>query len=135
MFHLMVALAGLMVLILLFGLFQWLRKNLGRTDDKVSRVFLWVLVFSVILPQLANQAGWVVAEVGRQPWVVYGLLRTSDAVSKVITPGQVWFSLILFSGIYALLFCLFIFLLDHKIRKGPEDAADSLIAGKRSGGS
>jgi cytochrome d ubiquinol oxidase subunit I len=55
---------------------------------------------------------------------VYGLLRTSDAFSRNVTAGQIWFSLILFSVIYTLLFALFIFLLDQKIKHGPEDAAD-----------
>jgi cytochrome d ubiquinol oxidase subunit I len=72
------------------------------------------------LPQLANQAGWFAAEMGRQPWVVYGLLRTSDALSKTVTAEQVWFSLILFALIYLLLFLLFLYLLNKKIQHGPD---------------
>ena len=62
---------------------------------------------------------------GRQPWVVYGLLRTSDALSKVVTANQVLFSLILFFAVYALLLFLFLYLLNKKIQKGPSD--DDLI--------
>ena len=79
-------------------------------------VFAW----SVLLPQIANQVGWYTAETGRQPWVVYGLLRTSDALSQAVTANQVVFSLILFTLLYTLLFALFIFLLNRKIQHGPE---------------
>jgi cytochrome d ubiquinol oxidase subunit I len=82
---------------------------------------LWVFVFTALLPQIANQVGWFAAEMGRQPWVVYGLLRTSDALSKVVTANQVLFSLILFFCIYSLLFFLFVYLLNKKIQYGPED--------------
>jgi cytochrome d ubiquinol oxidase subunit I len=87
--------------------------------------FLYVLVFSVLLPQAANQLGWISAEVGRQPWIVYGLLRTSDALSKVVEANQIWFSLILFIIIYILLFILFIFLLNEKIKHGPDQTDDT----------
>ena len=80
-----------------------------------------VFSFSVILPQLANQLGWFSAEMGRQPWVVYGLLRTSDALSKAVKANQVIFSLVLFTFIYSLLFALFIYLLNKKIQHGFED--------------
>ena len=79
------------------------------------------MVAAVLLPQIANQAGWFAAEMGRQPWVVYGLLRTSDALSKVVTANQVVFSLVLFTLIYILLFTLFVYLLNKKIKHGPED--------------
>ena len=81
----------------------------------------WAFVLAVLLPQIANQVGWFAAEMGRQPWVVYGLLRTSDALSKVVTANQVLFSLIMFTLIYALLFALFIYLLNKKIKHGPYD--------------
>jgi cytochrome d ubiquinol oxidase subunit I len=73
----------------------------------------------VILPQIANQAGWFAAEMGRQPWVVYGLLRTSDALSKSVTANQVLFSLILFFFVYTILLILFLYLLNKKIKHGP----------------
>lgn len=80
-----------------------------------------VFVPAVLLPQIANQMGWYSAEVGRQPWVVYGLLRTSDALSKSVSAEQVLFSLILFTLVYALLFVLFVYLLNKKIQHGPEE--------------
>jgi len=80
-----------------------------------------VFVLSVLLPQMGNQAGWFAAEMGRQPWVVYGLLRTSDALSKSVTANQVLFSLIMFMVVYLLLFILFLYLLNKKIQHGPVD--------------
>ncbi len=77
-----------------------------------------------MLPQIANECGWFTAEMGRQPWVVYGLLRTSDALSKTVTANQVVFSLIMFALVYALLLVLFLFLLNRKIQHGPETTID-----------
>lgn len=113
-YHLMVAIGMLLIAISWYGILLW-RK--GKLLDQ--RWFLVVLVFSVILPQLANQFGWFSAEMGRQPWVVYGLLRTSGALSASVTANQIVFSLILFTAIYALLFVLFIYLLNKKIKHGP----------------
>ena len=82
--------------------------------------------FCIILPQIANQIGWFTAEMGRQPWVVYNHLRTSDALSQTVSANQVLFSLILFFCIYLLLFVLFVYMLNKKIKIGPkeEDAGD-----------
>ena len=80
---------------------------------------LWLFVPAVLLPQIANQVGWFAAEMGRQPWVVYGLLRTSDALSKSVGANQVLFSLIMFVLIYSLLLMLFLYLLNKKIKHGP----------------
>jgi cytochrome d ubiquinol oxidase subunit I len=88
-----------------------------------------MLVFSVLGPQLANQLGWFSAEVGRQPWIVYGLLRTSEGLSKVVTANMVVTSLILFTLVYALLFAVFVYLLNDKIQHGP-DTADLTPTGK-----
>ena len=81
-----------------------------------------IFSYSVLLPQLGNQMGWFSAEMGRQPWVVYGLLRTSDALSKAVRADQVLFSLILFTTVYVLLFALFIYLLNKKIKHGFSEA-------------
>lgn len=89
------------------------------------RWLLWLFVGSVVLPQIANQAGWFTAEMGRQPWVVYHLLRTSDALSKVVVAQQVLGSIIMFALIYILLFSLFIYLLNRKIQHGPEMTVES----------
>jgi cytochrome d ubiquinol oxidase subunit I len=84
-----------------------------------QRWLLWVYVFAVLCPQASNQLGWFTAEVGRQPWIVYGLMRTAAAVSPTVTSGQVLTSLAMFVLIYLSLFVLFIYLLDQKIRHGP----------------
>ncbi len=115
-YHLMVAIGMFLIALTLYAVWQWWR---GRLFSQYW--LLWVFVWSVILPQLANQAGWFAAEMGRQPWVVYGLLRTSDALSKAVTANQVWFSLIMFTLIYALLFALFLYLLNKKIQHGPDE--------------
>ena len=78
-------------------------------------------------PQIANQAGWMTAEVGRQPWIVQGLMRTSEGVSRSVPAGAVVFSLVLFTLIYTLLFALFLFLLNAKISHGP--LAEDLVPG------
>jgi cytochrome d ubiquinol oxidase subunit I len=82
---------------------------------------------SVLAPQIANQLGWITAEVGRQPWIVYKLLLTGDGLSKNIQSEVVLTSLILFTLIYLLLFALFIFLLDRKVKVGP---VDEMITGQ-----
>jgi cytochrome d ubiquinol oxidase subunit I len=119
-YHLMVAIGMLLILLAVIGVVGGWR---GWLFEK--RWLLWAYVFAVLLPQMANQLGWFSAEVGRQPWIVYGLLRTSEGVSKVVSTGEVITSLVLFGLIYMLLFALFIFLLDAKIRKGPENETES----------
>ena len=111
----MVAIGFALIAISILGIFYWRRKTLFT-----KKWLLWIFVFSVLGPQIANQLGWISAEVGRQPWIVYGLLKTSDALSKVVTSNQVVFSLIMFTIIYFLLFMLFIYLLNEKIQHGPE---------------
>ena len=76
-----------------------------------SRWFLWVLVVSIPLPVLACQFGWIAAEVGRQPWIVYKLLRTDQGVSTTVQYGDVLFSIILFTLIYIFLLSLYLFVL------------------------
>jgi cytochrome d ubiquinol oxidase subunit I len=114
-YHLMVAIGFSLIGISLFGLFFWWRGTLFE-----KKWMLWIFVFSVLGPQIANQVGWITAEVGRQPWIVYGILKTSEGLSKAVEAGQVWFSLILFTIIYLFLFVLFIYLLNEKIQHGPE---------------
>lgn len=114
-YHAMVAIGMMFILIALIGLVMWIRGTLFK-----KKWYLWTLVVAVVLPHLANQLGWLSAEVGRQPWVVYNLMRTSEGISKSVDSNQVLFSIILFLIIYALLFFLFIFLLDRKIKAGPD---------------
>ena len=80
---------------------------------------MWIMVFTVILPQIANQVGWAAAEVGRQPWIVWGIMRTSEGVSPTVHANAVLASLVLFTLIYLALFVMFISLLDKKIKQGP----------------
>jgi cytochrome d ubiquinol oxidase subunit I len=118
-YHLMIAIGmGLIGLSLLGALYLWRRKLFS------TRWLLKLFVIAVLGPHIANQVGWLSAEVGRQPWIVYGLLRTSDAVSPKVSAGEVMASLVMFGIIYLLLFALFIFLLDRKIKHGPTDAEE-----------
>jgi cytochrome d ubiquinol oxidase subunit I len=124
-FHVMVAIGfALLAIAGVASLLAW-RQTLER-----HRAVLWVLVVAVLGPQVANQAGWMTAEIGRQPWIVQGLMRTSAGISPVVTPGQVIFSLVLFTLIYLLLFVVFIYLLNDKIQHGPDAIEDrgSLLA-------
>lgn len=118
-YHIMVAIGMLLIGLTLFASFQWWR---GKLFEK--KWLLKLFVFAVFLPQIANQVGWFTAEMGRQPWVVYGLLKTSDALSATVTANQVWFSLILFTVIYVVLFGLFVYLLHRKIKHGPYTAEE-----------
>lgn len=117
-YHIMVGIGMLLIALSFLAFFAW---RTGRLES--SPWLLRILAASVLLPQIANQAGWFAAEMGRQPWVVYGLLRTSDALSEAVRAEQVLFSLILFFFIYAGLFALFIYLLRKKILHGPEEEA------------
>jgi cytochrome d ubiquinol oxidase subunit I len=117
LYHAMVAIGFGLVAIAVLGVVQWWR---GRLFDQ--RWLLWLMVFSVLGPQLANQFGWFAAEMGRQPWIVYGLLRTSAGLSAVVKANAVLTSLILFTFIYLLLFAVFVYLLNDKIQHGPDDA-------------
>jgi cytochrome d ubiquinol oxidase subunit I len=85
-----------------------------------KRWLLWVFVFAVAGPMVANQLGWAAAEVGRQPWIVWGLLRTADAASKSVTGQQVLASIIAFGLIYLLLLATWLFIMHGKIKTGPE---------------
>ncbi len=89
---------------------------------------LWAFVVSIPLPLAATQFGWVAAEVGRQPWIVYRMLRTDEAFSFNVTAGEVWFSIILFSIIYLLLGAVYIFLMYRKIKHGPEPVSGEGVA-------
>ncbi len=115
-YHIMIMLWALMFLFTLLGISYWIRKTLAN-----QKWLLWVMVFSVLMPHIAQQCGWICAEVGRQPWIVYKLLRTSEGVSTSISSNQVFGSITMFVVIYTLLFALFLFLLDRKIKHGPDE--------------
>jgi cytochrome d ubiquinol oxidase subunit I len=115
-FHWMVYLGIFFIVVTLLATFYRWRGTLFE-----KRWLLWIFVWVVPLPFIANQLGWVAAEVGRQPWVVYGLLRTRDALSKSVVAGQVLGSIIMFAVIYSLLFVVFLYILNDKIQHGPEE--------------
>lgn len=116
-YHVMIDLGFLFVLIGLAGLFFWWRKR--RLLE--ARLMLWVLVVTVVMAEVASIAGWWTGEVGRQPWVVWNLLKTTDAVSSTLSPGEVLASIVMFALLYAILFVLFLILLNRKIQDGPQE--------------
>ncbi len=113
-FHNMVMLGAWFIALTALGLWLWLRGTLSH-----SRKYWWVLLVSSPLPLVACQLGWVTAEVGRQPWAVYRLLKTADAVSISVPASSILLSLIMFSLIYALLLGLYLFLLLREMGHGP----------------
>jgi len=114
-FHLMVYLGGWFALLGTAAVFLMWRGQLAQ-----NRLFLRAAALTLPLPFLANEIGWMAAEIGRQPWVVYNLMRTRDAVSAAVPAGQIVASIILFSLIYTLLFGVWLFLLKRQIDKGPQ---------------
>lgn len=114
-YHLMIALGVYFIGITLLAIVLRVRGVLWK-----QRWLLWIFVFSVVGPYVANQAGWVAAEVGRQPWAVYGLLRTRDAVSPIVPARNVLGSVIVFSLLYAALGAIWLYVMDDKIKHGPE---------------
>jgi cytochrome d ubiquinol oxidase subunit I len=117
-FHNMVILGTLFIAVTGFGVFLMWRKKILE-----SRLFLRAFMICLPLPVLACQFGWTAAEVGRQPWVVYKVLRTSEAASITVPAGNILFSIVMFGLVYLGLGALWIFLLSKKIGKGPAPAA------------
>lgn len=115
-FHLMVALGMYFIFLPALGLLLLWKKKLYE-----SRIFMALAVATIPLPIVANELGWITAEVGRQPWIVYRLLRTSQAFSPTVTAAEVLFSIAMFSLIYILLFITWIYLVRKEIRRGPVD--------------
>lgn len=113
-FRLMVGLGFLFIILSIIAVYLCLKNNLEKNS-----LFLRIMIYSIPLPYIAAQLGWIVAEVGRQPWIVYGLMRTTDGVSKNLSFGQVFTSLILFTLFYGLLGIVDIYLLYKFGKKGP----------------
>jgi cytochrome d ubiquinol oxidase subunit I len=109
----------LMILFALVGSFLMLKGWIERYP-----LFLRLLLLSIPLPYLAITAGWVLAEVGRQPWIVFGLMRTEDGVSAGVSGGTVLFSLLAFLLLYAALMVADVYLLSKYARKGPAAGED-----------
>lgn len=121
-YHIMIAIGMTLIALSLFACFMWWRGKLFET-----KWLLWIFSFAVILPQIGNQVGWFAAEMGRQPWVVYGLLRTDKAFSQEVTSSHILFSLILFLVVYTILFVLFIYMVNKKIKHGPYEEAQKPV--------
>lgn len=118
-YHLMIALGMALMGVALLGCVMWKFGWLWNTRSALTRTYLWVCVSSIFLAHIATQAGWFTAEMGRQPWVVYGVLKTSEAVSRAVAAPQVLVSIILFTLVYLLLVTLFVYLLAKRIGEGP----------------
>ena len=114
-YHIMVGLGTVFLAVLGISAFLLWRGALFRT-----RAMLWVLLLMFPFPYIANTAGWMTAEIGRQPWLVYGLLRTSEGYSRNVSAGNGMFTLLGFLGMYTLLAILFLFLIRREIEHGPE---------------
>ncbi len=113
-YHVMVGLGTIFVgVAALAALFLW-RKTLFR-----ARPVLWLLLLMIPFPYIANEAGWVTTEVGRQPWIIYGIMRTSEGVSPTVVAGETIFTTIGFAGMYFLLGVLFLYLVLRQIAVGP----------------
>ncbi len=117
-YHIMAGLGTYFVLLMIVAAFLLWRGYLYR-----ARWLLWLLLISFPLPYIANTAGWMTAEIGRQPWLIYGLMRTSEGYSNTVSVGNGLFTLIGFMGIYTLLGLLFTVLVYREINRGPQPSA------------
>ena len=115
-YRLMILMWSIMLILCITATYMWWKGKLFS-----NRPMLRVLTLAVLCPQIANQAGWVSAEMGRYPWIVQDLLRISEGLSKSVTAQQVLGSIIIFGIVYIFLFILFVYLLNEKIKHGPSD--------------
>jgi cytochrome d ubiquinol oxidase subunit I len=114
-YHIMVGLGTIFIGLMLLAIVQLIRKKLYKT-----KWILWSLMFMLPFPYIANTTGWYTAELGRQPWLVYNLLRTADGASPTVSSGNTLFTLLGFIGLYLLLGLLFLMLAGKIINKGPQ---------------
>jgi cytochrome d ubiquinol oxidase subunit I len=117
-FHIMITLGTIFILLTGYTSFEAWR---GKLESR--RWLLWILMLAFPFPYIANTLGWMTAELGRQPWLIYGLFRTESGYSKVVTNGDTIFTLIGFSGLYFVLGLLFLFLVGREIAHGPDEEA------------
>ena len=113
-YHIMVGLGMIFIALGLLG--AWL---LWTGKLYTAKWYLFWLPFLIPLPHLAHETGWITAEVGRQPWIIYGLMKTANAASVVVSAGEIAFSLVMFSLIYLLLFVMFVLLFVKIVKQGP----------------
>ena len=114
-YHIMVGLGTLFIAAMGIAVLLLWRQKLYN-----ARWMLWLLMLMFPLPYIANTAGWMTAEMGRQPWLVYGLMRTEEGFSKMVSAGNGWFTFLGFAGMYTVLSFLFFFLISREIGRGPE---------------
>jgi cytochrome d ubiquinol oxidase subunit I len=114
-YHIMVGLGTIFIAITVIATFLLWRRKLFE-----SRWMLWVLMLATPFPFIANSAGWLTAELGRQPWIVYGLLRTEEGASPLVSSGNVLFTLIGFAGMYLIMGLLYFVLMVREVAHGPE---------------
>ncbi len=114
-YHIMVGLGMLFIALGLWG--AWL---LWRGKLYTTKWYLFLLPLLIPLPHLAHETGWITAEVGRQPWIIYGLMKTAAGASVVVSKGELIFSMLMFTGVYLLLFVMFVMLFVKMVKKGPE---------------
>jgi cytochrome bd ubiquinol oxidase subunit I len=120
-YHVMVGLGTIFIAIMVVAAFLLWRSRLYG-----SRWMLWILMLAMPFPFIANTAGWLVAELGRQPWLAYGLLRTSEGVSPQLSSGNVLFTLIGFAGMYLIIGLLYILLIVREVDHGPRPEAGEM---------
>jgi cytochrome d ubiquinol oxidase subunit I len=113
-YHIMVGLGTIFIAVMVVSVWKLWR---GRLFE--SRRWLWIIMLMLPFPYIANTAGWITAEAGRQPWVIYGLMRTAEGASMQVSAGNVMFTLIGFMGMYTVLGILFLFLVRREIEHGP----------------
>jgi cytochrome d ubiquinol oxidase subunit I len=116
-FHVMAGLGTLMIGLMGIAALAWWRGALERT-----RPLLWALMLAFPFPYVATTAGWMTAELGRQPWLVYGLFRTSQGASPLVHGGNAIFSLVGFAGLYFVLGLVYLFLVLREVSHGPAHA-------------
>ena len=122
-YHVMVGLGTIFIAVMALAAIQLWRGTIYQ-----SKWMLWSLMTSIPLPYIANTAGWMTAELGRQPWLIYGLMRTAHGASPRVGAGNTWFTLIGFMGMYTVLAILFLFLIWREIEVGPEPSKRRLAA-------
>ncbi len=122
-YHIMAGLGTIFIAIMALSAFFLLRKKLYE-----QRWLLWILMLALPFPYIANTAGWMTAEFGRQPWIIHGVMRTSSGYSLQVSVGNVAFTLLGFMGLYALLSILYFFVMTRIIGQGPEPESSEAVS-------
>ena len=122
-YHIMVGLGTIFAAVMALALWLLWRERLYQTP-----LMLWALMLLAPFPYIATTAGWMTAEIGRQPWLIYGLMRTDQGNSAAVSAGNALFTLIGFAGMYSMLSVLFLFLIYQEIQRGPEESTESTRA-------